>query len=108
MCSQQLQILHVNGNARIAASSTDTAASLNVRVQRATGDVTGSGPPFCLCHAEGDTLTLLDESQSLAALGIRDGARLFARRPHHAKTTTFEAIYQTTEPGFLQPRLANS
>ncbi|CAL1172790.1 unnamed protein product [Cladocopium goreaui] len=99
----QLQICTLKGQTlTLAASSTDTVSALAMRLRRACGDVTNTGPAFCLCHAKGDSFMPLDESMSLAALGVRDGARLFARRPQHAAGATFEATYETTAPAFLQ------
>eukprot|EP00434_Breviolum_minutum_P021162 symbB.v1.2.018671.t1/scaffold1455.1/size117749/7 len=99
----QLEICTLKGKTlTLAASSTDTAGTLAVRLRRASGDVAGTGPAFCLCHAQGDALILLDESQTLAVQGVCDGARLFARRPQHANAATLETTYQATEPTFLQ------
>ncbi|CAE7218005.1 unnamed protein product, partial [Symbiodinium pilosum] len=83
----------------LTASSAETVASLISRVQTMCGDV-GDKPNFRLCLAKGDSMTVLDESNSLASSGVLDGATLLARRTHHVARVTLEKKSEATSPMF--------
>ncbi|CAE7206285.1 unnamed protein product [Symbiodinium natans] len=97
----QLHIRPLSGNTlTLTASSAETVASLTTRVRAMCGDVAGEGSAFRLCLVSGDRLTVLDESSSLTASGVPDGAMLLARRPHHAAHLTLEKKSDTMSPMF--------